>query len=250
MLRAILVDDEPRGLNALKTLIDRYCPELRVVSTCLSSIDSVEQINTYHPEIVFLDINMPEMNGFDVLNQLEWKGFHLIFTTAHQEYALKALKANALDYLLKPIDRFELAEAVARIKQKARIESQVNNFQKYEKFLNGLHLEAHKKVHVHSRISIDTLDPDQIVYLESKSNYTQIHLENEASVLSSKTLKDYENILCDQRAHFMRVHHSFIINLRKVSRYIKSNEIVIMRNEQKVPIAKSRKEEFMKWLEI
>lgn len=248
-LRAVLVDDEPRGLNALKLLVERYCPEIRIVATCLSPLQALEEINTYRPEIVFLDINMPEMNGFDLLNQLEWSNFHLIFTTAHQEFALKALKSNALDYLLKPIDWKELNQAVARVRKRIEEEGKANNLEKVNTFLDGLQLEHFGKVKIHSRTGIDAVEPGSIISLESKSNYTQLFIEDREPVMSSRTLKDYEFILCTQKNYFMRVHHSFIINLRKVIRYVKSSETVIMQNEQEIPISKSRKEDFITWLE-
>jgi len=248
-LRAVLVDDEPRGLNALKLLVERYCPTVKIVSTCLSPVQAVEEINTYRPEIVFLDINMPEMNGFDLLGNLEWSNFQLIFTTAHQEFALKALKSNALDYLLKPIDRTELTQAVERVQKKIGQEVKVLDLEKVNSIIGGLQLEHFGKIKIHSRSGIDAVEPATIISLESKSNYTQLYVEDREPMLSSRTLKDYEFILCGHKDYFMRVHHSFIINLRKVIRYVKTNETVIMENNQEIPISKSRKEEFVSWLE-
>jgi len=248
MLRAILVDDEPRGLSALKLLVEKYCPDIKIVAICTSPINAIEQINSYHPEIVFLDINMPEMNGFEMLSKLDWNKFHLIFTTAHQEFALKALKSNALDYLLKPIDKIELNRAVEKVKKKIEQKDDTQNLIRIETFLKDLKLEHFGKIKIHSRYGIDAIEPSTIISLESKSNYTHFIIEDREPLISTRGLKDYEFILCAHKNYFMRVHHSYIINLRKVQRYMKSSDSVVMHNNQKIPISKSRKEEFIKWL--
>src|SRR5688500_4469180 len=118
MLRSVIIDDEQKGIDSLKMLIELFIPELKVVAETTRPELSLELIENYMPEIVFLDINMPDMNGFQVLEKLQWREFHLVFTTAHQEYGLKALKNNAFDYLLKPIDHEELQETVRKIKNK------------------------------------------------------------------------------------------------------------------------------------
>ena len=249
-LRAILIDDEFRGLNALKTLVENYCPDIRIVDTCTSPRKGIESLNAYRPEVVFLDINMPEMNGFEMLEQLEWKNFHLVFTTAHQEFALRALKLSALDYLLKPIDRKELVETVERITLRMKRKDWKQQFDRYNSFFSSLHPETTGKVKIHSRNSIEAVEPSRIVSLESRSNYTCLHMEDNSSYLSSKTLKEYEAILCSDNGTFMRVHNSFIINLRKVIRYIKSSESVVMWNDLEIPVSKSRRDIFLRWLEV
>jgi two-component system, LytTR family, response regulator len=249
-LRAVLIDDEFMGLNSLHILLDKHCPKVRSVAESRNPETAIELIENYCPDIVFLDINMPQMSGFEVLEKLKWKAFDLIFTTAHQEYALKALKSEAVDYLLKPIDPEELKAAVNKVIQRRSNKLHVEKFEEYNHVLNTMHAINKPKVIVNSKSGIESIETQVIISLESKSNYTQLYLENEQSVLSSKTLKDYEQILCGERTSFMRVHHSFIINLNKVIRYIKSSETAVMQNEQEIPISKSRKEEFLKWLEI
>ncbi|MCU0360869.1 MAG: LytTR family DNA-binding domain-containing protein [Bacteroidia bacterium] len=249
ILRAILIDDEFMGLNSLHILLDRHCPKVKSVAECRNPELAIEMIENYCPDIVFLDINMPQMNGFEMLKKLKYKGFDLIFTTAHREYALKALKSDAVDYLLKPIDADELKAAVEKVLERKILNKPGTALEVYNDMLNSLLVLNKPKVIVNSKSGIESIETKQIIGLESKSNYTQFYLENGDSLKSSKSLKQYEEILCGNRSSFMRVHHSFIINLNKVIRYLKTSDMLVMLNGQEIPISKSRKEEFMKWLE-
>lgn len=249
-LRAVLIDDEFMGLNSLHILLAKHCPKVKSVAESRNPEAAIEIIENYCPDIVFLDINMPQMTGFEMLEKLKWKNFDLIFTTAHQEYALKALKSDAVDYLLKPIDPEELKAAVNKVIKRRSMNELGSALEAYNDMLNTLPAMTKHKVIVNSKSGIESIETQLIISLESKSNYTHICLENDQSIMSSKTLKEYEQILCVERSSFMRVHHSFIINLNKVVRYFKSAETVVMQNGQDIPISKSRKEEFLKWLEI
>ena len=249
-LRAIVVDDEPKGLNSLSLLIERHCPEVKLVASSLIASKAIELIEDYLPDIVFLDINMPEMNGFDLLSKLKWKKFNLIFTTAHQEYALKALKSNAIDYLLKPLDHEELILAVKRaVKNKEKAEF-INDFSVYSKLIENLNQNPIQKLVVNSKDGVESIELNEIISLESKSNYTLIYLTNSKTIRCSKTLKEFENILCQRSDLFMRVHHSFIINLTKVSRYLKMEENIVMQDQQNIPVSRSRRESFFSWLKV
>jgi two-component system, LytTR family, response regulator len=208
----------------------------------------VELIENYMPEIVFLDINMPGMNGFELLQALAWKDFNLVFTTAHQEYALQALKNNAIDYLLKPIDPEDLQAAVARIL--AKTDSPSENSYNYHKLLASLTPPDRNRLLISSRDGIDALRTEEISYLESHSNYTDIHLADSRVIASSKTLKDFDSLLCGSRSVFMRVHHSFIVNLDRVTRYLKASECLVLHDDKRVPVARSRREEFFRWMNV
>lgn len=249
-LRAIIVDDELTGINSLYLSIIKHCPDVKSVAETKSPLAAIDLIENYMPEIVFLDINMPEMNGFELLNKLKWKNFNLIFTTAHQEFALRALKANAIDYLLKPIDPEELKSSIRKVKE-TRFKTDYSNFEEtYEKLLNSLKNQKQHKITIHTKSGIESVEFDDIISLESKSNYTQINLTNSKSILAAKTLKEFDELLCKEENHFMRVHNSFIINLNKVSKFLKYSENIIMLDAQSVPVSKSRKDHFMKWLKL
>jgi len=247
MLRAIIIDDEQKGISALKILIEKHLEDVKIVAECTKAAASIELIENYKPEIVFLDINMPEMTGFELLEKLQWKNFNLVFTTAHQEYALKAIKINAIDYLLKPIDYKELQFAVNKIKQRTQQFNNQNQFD-YDKLISTINQYQRKKLIINSKTGVESIDLPDIVYFESRSNYTQIALSDSRIILTSKTLKEFDVRLCDQGQDFMRVHNSYVINLHKVLRYLKDDEAIVMNNNEKIPLAKSRRDVFFNWL--
>jgi two-component system LytT family response regulator len=246
-LRSIIIDDEETGINALRLLIEKHIPDVSVVAECRGPRMAIEVIENYKPEIVFLDISMPEMDGFELLEKLEWKNFNLIFTTAHQEYALKALKHNAFDYLLKPVYHKELRLAIDRIKdQQVMQQAAINKFD-YD-LLNQINQYNLNKLGITSKDGVEYIDPSEIISMQSKANNTLICLKNKREILTPKRLGEFEALLCSDNLNFMRVHHSYIINLHKVLRYIKEADDIIMANNQKVPLSKSRRENFFRWL--
>jgi two-component system, LytTR family, response regulator len=248
MLRAVIIDDEQKGIDALKMLIEQYTEDVRVVASATMASKAFELIENYAPEILFLDIHMPEMNGFELLEKLNRRNFNLVFTTAHEEYALKALKNNAMDYLLKPIDRQELRFAISKIK--AKLSEPGQDSLAYNKLTTYLGQNNKNKLLINSKTGIESIDVNDIIFFESRSNYTCIYLTHSKSILTSKTLKEFEIQLCVDDKSFVRVHHSYIINLNKVQRFIKNEELIVMQDNQKVPLAKSRKQEFFKWLNV
>jgi two-component system LytT family response regulator len=248
VLQAIIVDDEKRGISALKQLIEKFVEGVKISAECLQPAEALERIETLKPDIVFLDIDMPGMNGFELLDRLSWKNFSLVFTTAHQEYGLRALKNNAIDYLLKPVNPYELSNTVKRIRDK-RAEKEVTISFNYSELFNSLKGMGKPRLLVHSTSGLEHLDPDKVIYLESQSNYTKIAL-TDAQVITRKTLKEFEAQLCRIGFDFMRVHHSFIINLSKVSRYLRSNEEIVLEDQTKVPLSRARREAFFTWMNI
>lgn len=249
ILRAIIVDDEFKGISTLKTLIEEHVTDVKVIAETTDALEAIRMIEDYKPEIVFLDINMPGMDGFDLLERLNWKTFNLVFTTAHQEYALKALKHNAIDYILKPIDHEEVELAVRKIR-KIRTDSEAElPLSNYTRFFQDLNALKKNKIAVSLKTGIEAISINEIMYLESKSNYTRLYLTNDTVVFtSSKTLKEFDNMLCNKSFNFMRVHYSFIINLQKVTRYLKSEEVIVLNGDQKIPLSKSKKDLFYSWL--
>jgi len=246
-LRAILIDDEQTGIETLRLLIERHLEDLKVVAECTRPSEAIALIENYKPEIVFLDISMPEMNGFELLEKMEWRNFHLIFTTAHQEHALKALKIRAMDYLLKPVDPNDLVFAVNKVRQRIELEQTMVSDLNYVS-LNSIHPFQVGRLALSSKNGIEFIEPLNIVFLESRSNYTNTYLSDGRSILTPKTLGEFEAQLCQAGSNFMRVHNSFIINLQKIVRYTKDDDIILMTQDQRIPLAKSRREQFFKWL--
>jgi two-component system, LytTR family, response regulator len=250
MLRAIIIDDEQRGINALKVLIDRFVNDVKVVAESTNAHTAIDLIENYAPDIVFLDIKMPDMDGFELLEKLKWKNFNLIFTTAYEEYGLRALKSNAVDYLLKPIDYEDLKFSIDKVKERISEQESRDVVLQYKVLLDNLGNTGKNKIVISSKWGVESIDVNDIIHLESKSNYTQICLSESRTILTSKTLKEFDHQLCASYLSFMRVHHSFIVNLNKVARYLKQSDNIVMVNQHEIPLAKSRKGIFFKWLSI
>jgi two-component system LytT family response regulator len=248
ILRAVIIDDEQKGIDSLNILIQKFADDVKVVAHTTHAAKAIDLIESYRPEIVFLDIQMPEMNGFEMLEKLVQRNFSLVFTTAYEEYALKALKNNAVDYLLKPIGRDDLKSAIARIR--SRLSEPTGEKANYEKLLSQLNQNNRNKLLINSKKGMEYLDLEDICWIESKSNYTFIYLSASKKILTSRTLKELEELLCQEDQHFIRVHNSFIINLNKVLRFVKTGDMIIMADGQQIPLSKSRKPEFFKWLNV
>lgn len=244
----MIIDDEDTGITTLRFLIEKHIPEIRVVAECNRARDGVSIIEDYMPEIVFLDISMPELDGFQVLEKLEWKDFSLIFTTAHREHALKALRQNAFDYLLKPIYHKELRSTIDRIS--AKQESRQATIRDYDfGALEDICRSRLARIGIPSKDGVEYVEPADLIFLHSQANYTSIRLKNGTDLLTTRRLGEFETLLCSAQANFLRVHNSYIINLHKVSRYIRETELIVMTDQEKIPLSKSRRDDFFKWLE-
>ena len=242
MLKAIIIDDELKGRIALRQKILDYCRDVLILGEAKNAAEGIHLIEIHHPDIVFLDIEMPGMNGFDMLKKLENKNFHIIFTTAYDQYAITAIRYSAFDYLLKPIDIEELRAAIARIQSQPLSHT--------EKKLETLELNLSSKKSF-NKIAVPTLqgllffDINTIVHLEAQSNYTIIYFIEHPKLVACKTLKEFEDIL--PADIFFRTHHSHIINLNFIKRYIKGDGGQIeMQNGNYVDVSRRKKEEFLK----
>lgn len=244
MITAIIIDDELKGRDALRKKLQGYCPQVQLVGEAANGEEGLKLIQKFNPEIVFLDIEMPRMNGFEMLHNLPFKNFHLIFTTAYDQYAIKAFKYAAFDYLLKPIDIEELQSAIKKV------ELQPVHLNHTQERLETLQQNFTENFHLH-KIAIPTMEGllffnlSDIIYLQAESNYSTIYFKEHPKLLTTKTLRDFEEILPPNI--FYRSHHSYIINLNYIKRYIKGDGGQIeMVNGHVVDLARSRKEEFMK----
>jgi len=246
MITATIVDDEPYSCESLATLLERYCPDVRVLDICYSASSALKSISQQKPRLLFLDIEMPHMNGFELLEKLPDLDFELIFTTSYDQYAIKAFRFSALDYLLKPIDRDDLRKAV----QKAVNSNSHISSQQVKILLEKLN---HPTITV-NKIAIPTLEGlqmilvESIIHCEADRNYTIINLKNKQKMVASKTLKEIEETLEDYP--FIRVHHSHIINLNEVEKYMKGEGgYLLMSNGANVDVSRSRKEFLLKKLQ-
>lgn len=243
MLHAVIIDDELNGLVSLELLIKKYVPDVKLVAKTTDAFEGVELINNFRPDIVFLDINMPNLNGFELLEKIEFNKFHLIFTTAYEEYALKAIKKNALDYLLKPIEGTDLKNAIEKVNKNINDHSAMKNALQ---FLNTLTEVKDIKVSVPAKTGIELVSGNDIMYIEADSNQAIVVLKNKSKINVTRSLKDYEKQLCEANKNFIRIHNSFIVNINYVTRYVpEDGGYAIIQNEKSVPISKNKKEEFL-----
>jgi two-component system LytT family response regulator len=246
MITATIVDDEPYSCESLATLLERYCPDVKVLDICYSAASALKSINEQKPQLLFLDIEMPHMNGFELLEKLPDIDFELVFTTSYDQYAIKAFRFSALDYLLKPIDQDDLRKAV----QKAVHSSSHVSPQQIQTLLQKLN---HPTLAV-NKIAIPTLEGLQMILVESiihcdaDRNYTVINTKNKQKIVASRTLKEIEELLEDYP--FIRVHHSHIVNLNEVEKYIKGEGgYLLMSNGSNIDVSRSRKEFLIKKLQ-
>jgi two-component system, LytTR family, response regulator len=249
-LRAIIVDDEQRGINALKILLEKFSDEIKVVAESTNAYTAIDLINNYAPEVVFLDIQMPDLNGFELLEKLSWKNFHLVFITAHQDYGLRALKQEAIDYILKPMGYDDLHFTIQKIKRKTNPAQDVARLREFATALGNIYQTEQSRITIPLKYGVESIACSEIIFIESQSNYSVIQLQENKKITVSRTLKDFDKQLCDAGGHFMRVHHSFIVNLENVLRYLKHNDSIVMNTGQIVPVSKSRKPFFFNWLEL
>lgn len=238
MIRSLIIDDELQSREALEEKLKKYCPQVSVIATCKNAEEGLSAIRRHSPDLVFLDIEMPQMNGFTMLEQFQTVPADVIFTTAYDQYAIKAIRFSALDYLLKPIDVEELKQAVKRWEEKKpdnngqQLQLLLQNLKSIRNSVNKIALPAQDGLHyVHVK---------DIMRLESESNYTTFHFVNEKKLVVSKTMKEYEEML--EEFNFLRVHHSHLINMMYVKKYVKGEGgYVIMEDDARVEVSARKK---------
>ena len=242
MIKTIIIDDEPAAVNALSKKLEMYCEGIEIIAKCESSKDGLKMILEKKPDLVFLDIEMSWMNGFELLECLgDQLDFNVVFVTAYDQYAIKAFKVKAIDYILKPVDHEDLVKCVNRIKL---------DFNKMDKdSLDELIEEmnepkASKRVVIHSTEGIEFLQPNEIIYCQAASNYTYIHTTDNRKIIVSKPLSNIEKSLDPN--HFLRVHKSYNTNLNFVKRFssIEGGEL-ILKDNTKIPVSRRKKEEVL-----
>ncbi|HLF62860.1 MAG TPA: LytTR family DNA-binding domain-containing protein [Saprospiraceae bacterium] len=244
-MTAIIVDDEKHCREVLEHLLRKHCHDVTLLANCRDGAEALEVLQKVSPDILFLDIEMPGMNGFELLEKHSQADFEVIFTTAYNEYAIKAIKHSALDYLLKPIDKEELKVAVERARERKSFEPS----RRINDLLEGLQIKKPSRRFAASTMEgLIMVNAEDILYCESDSAYCKLFFTDGKSLLLSKTLKDVEEALPHDA--FCRIHHSYLINLNYVRKYIKGEGgEVIMNNGANLPVSRTRKQDFLKLLE-
>ena len=248
MLKALIVDDEKNSRDSLKGKLDLFCPEIEILGEAENVTQAVEFCENNRPDLLFLDVNLAGESGFEILEKLavsEGRMPEIIFITAHDEYAIKAIKFSAADYLLKPIDPEELVKAV----RKVEVKKDIDPAPKLKTLMENIRQAADspKKIVIPSSDGLHVIKISDISRCESSSNYTQFFLTTGKTMLASKTLKEFDGMLCDY--NFERIHKSHLINMNFVKRYVQSDGgYVIMEDGSRIPVANRKKEHLVSLL--
>lgn len=244
MIKAILIDDELHCLDTLSILLREYCPDVTIIEQCRSATKGLGAIKKDKPDLVFLDIEMPGMNGFEMLEQFVHIPFAVIFTTSYDQYAIKAIRFSALDYLLKPIDPNELISAVKKVQE----QKQGPMAEQFQMLLKQIHDKDHhfSKIAVPVIEGFELIPADQLIRCEADDNYTHLFLKNKSKIIACRTLKEIEEQL-GVFSYFIRVHHSYLVNLNEVIRYVRGEGgYLVMSDGSSVNVSRSRKEALLK----
>jgi len=242
MLKVLLIDDEERATDALRLMIEKMVPEIQKIFVCNDSRKAAEMIHFCQPGLVFLDIQMPHLNGFELLEKLPNKNFKLIFTTAYNEYAIQAIRFSAFDYLLKPIDSDELQASVHRF-----LGSQENYQQQLDLLKNIMHnIQAPSadefRLALPTKDGVHFLMPNEIIRCEAVGNYTKFFTDKNKTYLISKTLGEYDTLLTPH--NFIRTHKSHLVNKKFIS-FVDHDGFAVLKDNSKVEVSRRRKEDVM-----
>jgi len=243
MIKAVIIDDEKNALDVLDMQLNQFCKDVQIVAKCDSAEKGITAIKKNNPDLVFLDIEMPHKNGFDVLKETSQFNYDVIFTTAYDQFAIKAFKYSALDYLLKPIDIVELQQAVEKAKNK---KGNINLDEKIKTLFSQLQPSAIRtsKIALPVGDGMQFMDPDEIIRCESDSNYTHIFLVNGKKITMAKTLKEVEENI--EGSPFYRIHQSHLVNMNHIGKLMKGDgAYVIMKDGTQLAISRNKKEAFM-----
>lgn len=239
-IRSVIIEDEFNSLMTLQTLLEKYCPQVNVTATAGNVVDGIELINNVQPELVFLDIALPDGDGFEILEKVDYKLFDLIFTTAYDQYALKAFEFSAIHYLLKPINFKDLQEAVSRVR---KISSE-EEFKTRMKVLQDNLSEQQTKIILPTLEGLHVINIDEIIRCESDNNYTIFHLTNKNRLVVSKSLNNFEKLLADK--NFVRIHSRHLINMNYLKKYVKGRGgYVVLEDGSQADVSTSRVKDFL-----
>ena len=243
MIRCILIDDEADSLEVMEMLMKTYCPQVKIEAVCNNAEKGITAINQFRPDVVFLDIEMPNMNGFDMLEKFDDLFFDVVFITAYHQFAIKAFRYSALNYLLKPVDPDDLVKTIERVEKKKtaplkeQMEMLLHHFRSPEK-------QAISRIALTTSEGLLFVPTSDIIFCESDSNYTKVVLKDGRKILVSKPLKDLDDTLAGP--DFYRIHNSFLVNLNHIKKYIRGEGgYVIMDDGSTVSISRTRKQEFV-----
>lgn len=242
MIEAIIIDDEEKGRNNLAAMLKKHCPEVKLVTFANGVKQGVELINKLHPNLIFLDIEMTDGTGFDLLEQCANSHFEVIFVTAYNQYGLNAIKFSAIDYILKPIDEAVLVGAIAKARK--QIELKQENIRLKNLLLNASLPNSNKRIALPFVDKIEFIEVEKIIRLAAEGSYTNFFTTGKKPLMVSKSLKEYDDILCSYG--FIRTHQAHLVNPDYIQSFVKSDGgYLLMKNGDSVPISRLRKNDIL-----
>ncbi len=240
MLKVVIIDDEAPARNFISSIIESNFKELNISGFGVDVQSGLDAINTYEPDIVFLDVDMPDGTGFNLLQKLPKVDFKLIFITAHSKYAIQAIKFSALDYFLKPIDIVDFTESLSQIISSIKKEEQELAL---SAFMNNMEDAKNKKLVLNTADNIFVVNISDIIRCFSEGNYTTFFIKNRPKIVISKTLKEYESLLSDY--NFIRIHRSHLVNINFIQKYSKNKSVLYMKDNSQCPVSYRKKDELL-----
>ncbi|MDG1571335.1 LytTR family DNA-binding domain-containing protein [Robiginitalea sp. M366] len=241
MLEAVLVDDEEKALQSLQWELTHFSNEISVVASFTDPFEALGYLDKHQPDCLFLDIEMPTMDGFQFIQKMQNPEVAVVITTAYNQYAIKALKNEAIDYLLKPIDSDDLNETIAKIRK--HLARQLSSERLEKLLINRNKTNSHRKITLNTDGRLMFLDNEDILFAESDGNYSTVHLADGQKILLTKKLKEVGELLPADT--FFRIHNSYIINLNKIKEFLKTDGYVILKSNHKIPVSRQKKSDFL-----
>ncbi|MDO6490061.1 MAG: LytTR family DNA-binding domain-containing protein [Cellulophaga sp.] len=241
MLEAVVIDDEIKAIQSLTWELTNFSDEIKVVASFTDPYEALNYLEANTPDCVFLDIEMPIMDGFQFMQKVKERDFPIIITTAYNQYAIKALKNEAIDYLLKPIDTDDLNDTITKIK---KFSNKNGTIERLEQLLVGFNSnKSNKRITLNTDGKLIFLNSDEIMYAESDGNYSTLYLDDGNKVVLTKKLKEVEEILTLE--NFFRVHNSYIVNINKVKEFIKTDGYIVLQSDDRIPVSRQKKSNFL-----
>lgn len=242
-LKTVIVDDEPNAVDFINSVIGDHCPELEVVGKAYNVTSGIKKIEEQNPDLVFLDVEMPNGTGFDLLAHFPEKEFDVVFITAFNHYAIKAIKFSAVDYILKPLNITEFIEAVRKVLQK-RGSSKSHGDENFKILMENLKSPVPSRLAIPTAEGMEYLNPKEIIRIEADRSYSWFFLTGNRKILVSKNLKEFQDLLSDR--YFFRSHNSHLINLKYVHKFVrKEGGYIEMQDGEQIPISRNRKDIFL-----
>lgn len=236
-LKAIIIEDEKGVRDVLHKLLNTYSQQLEVVGAYANLLAAIEPIKLQQPDLVFVDVQMPDHYGYEIVHFFDTIDFEIIFVTAHDQYAVKAFEVNAIDYILKPIDRQRLAEAIARVRERLQAKSQLSNYRKLQRFLDT------QTIYVYESEKKHRINTHDIIAIQAKGAYSTIHLAHQPALLVSKNLRHFEELTDDS---FFRSHKSWLVNTQRIQEFIPKTNTIVLSKGITAKLSKYKRSQFKK----